>query len=210
MKSIIIIGYSGHAYVVCDVLLNQGKLIYGYCDIKEQESNPFNLLYLGSEEAVENQALFQQKGWIVGIGDNHIRKKVTHKILKSVDLQPSTAVHRSVAIGTGVIIGAGSLLAPQVSVNALAKIGDGVICNTGSIIEHECQIDDFVHIAPGAVLAGSVSVGASSFIGANTVVKQGVNIGANVIVGAGTVIINDIPDNVTVVGNPGRIIQSNA
>ena len=32
------------------------------------------------------------------------------------------------------------------------------------------------------------------------------NIGKNVMIGAGAVILSDVPDDVTIVGNPGRII----
>jgi acetyltransferase-like isoleucine patch superfamily enzyme len=42
-------------------------------------------------------------------------------------------------------------------------------------------------------------------IGANSVIKEGIKIGNNVIIGAGAVIINDVSDNLTVVGNPGKI-----
>ena len=45
-------------------------------------------------------------------------------------------------------------------------------------------------------------------IGANSVVKQGIKIGNNVTIGAGAVIINDVSDNLTIVGNPGRIIKN--
>ena len=74
------------------------------------------------------------------------------------------------------------------------------------MIEHECIIGDFSHIAPGAVLCGSVSIGKGSFIGANSVIKQGIKIGNNVTIGAGSVVINDILDNTKVVGNPSKII----
>lgn len=40
------------------------------------------------------------------------------------------------------------------------------------------------------------------------VVLPGVKIGNSVIVGAGTVVSKDVPDNVVIVGNPYRIIDS--
>jgi acetyltransferase-like isoleucine patch superfamily enzyme len=61
-----------------------------------------------------------------------------------------------------------------------------------------------VHIAPGAVLAGNISVGENSFIGANSVVRQGVKIGSGVILGAGSVVIKNIPDNEIWAGNPAK------
>ena len=44
-------------------------------------------------------------------------------------------------------------------------------------------------------------------VGANVVVIGGVRIGNNVKIGAGSVVTKDIPDNCTVVGVPGRVVQ---
>src|SRR5690606_39391805 len=92
-------------------------------------------------------------------------------------------------------IGHGNVIGANVIVNALSTIGDYCIITNGGIIEHECKLEDAVHIAPGAVLAGNVRVGSNTFVGANSVVKQGVSIGKNVIIGAGSTVIRDIPDN---------------
>ena len=92
-------------------------------------------------------------------------------------------------------------------INSQVIIGKGCIVNTGAIIDHECEIGDFSHIAPGATLSGNVKVGKSCFIGANSTVIQGVKIGNNVIIGAGAVVIKDVPDNITIVGNPAKIIK---
>ncbi|MNE88595.1 putative acetyltransferase EpsM [compost metagenome] len=91
--------------------------------------------------------------------------------------------------------------------NPFTEIGKGVIINSGAVIEHECKVEDFCHIAPGATLLGNVQVGAYSFVGGNAVVKQGVKIGSNVIVGAGAVVLNDIPDNSVVAGNPAKLLK---
>ena len=59
------------------------------------------------------------------------------------------------------------------------------------------------------MLCGGVNVGHSTFIGASSVVNPNVTIGDNVLIGSGTVVIKDVPDNVVVVGNPGKIIRDN-
>ena len=68
----VIIGYSGHAYVVCDILLKNRVIIKGYCDHSRKEYNPYNLEYLGPEMAHSfiNEEVF------IAIGDNSIRKAV--------------------------------------------------------------------------------------------------------------------------------------
>lgn len=201
-KQIIVIGYSGHAYVVIDGIQSINKKVIGYCDFQEKRENPFQLKYLGNE----SNSILENQRWIVGIGDNQIRKKIITQF-NTIGYLTSIS-HKTSTVSTSSTIEQGTFLAALSVVNPLSKIGVGCIINTGAIVEHECQISNFVHIAPGAVLAGNVAVGEASFIGANSVIKQGVSIGKNVTIGAGSVIIKDVPDNVTVVGNPGKIIKT--
>ena len=201
MKEAIIIGYSGHSYVVLDMLqLNKYK-IKGYYEKSVKTSNPFNLNYLGSEDKLEKTetdiAIF------ITIGDNHNRNKIFHN-LSGCSAQMPALFHPKSIVARTVKIDCASLVMPGSVINAFSIIGKGVICNTGCIVEHECVIGDFSHIAPGAVLAGGVLIGSNSFIGANSVVKQGIKVGKNVIVGAGSVIVKDVPDNSIVYGNPTK------
>lgn len=201
---LVIIGYSGHSYVIIETAILLQINIMGYCDKNIAMNNPFSLPYLGNESD-ENFSIEDNWKFIVSIGDNKIRKRIIEKIGRkyfiSHIIHPSAQISKSCEIGIGVFINANACI------NALAKVGDHSIINTGSIIEHECLIGDFVHIGPGTVLAGNVVIGSGTFVGANSVIKQGIKIGENVIIGAGSVVINDIPDNVTVVGNPSRKIR---
>jgi sugar O-acyltransferase (sialic acid O-acetyltransferase NeuD family) len=200
----IIIAYSGHAYVVLDILKDMGRKILGYMDKEEKKRNPYHLNYLGSENTQAH--LLKENHYFIAIGNNKIRKKVGNAL--SVFSENNLAIqHSSAFISSSSKIAKGVMIAPSSTINALARIGTGVICNTACIIEHECQIGDYAHIAPGAVLAGNVNVGECSFIGANAVVRESIIIGDNVIVGAGSVVIRNIPDNVVAVGNPARIIK---
>lgn len=194
----IIIGYSGHAYVICDILLKNRIRIIGYCDRLKKEYNPFNLKYLGSEF----DYIFDDEEVFIAIGDNKIRKSIFQSLDGKAAL--GDAYHPTSEIGYGVQLGAMTMLGANSVVNALAKLGNGVIINTGAIVEHECTLGDFVHIAPGAVLAGSVNIGDNSFIGAGAVVKQGVNICSDVIIGAGAIVVNSITEPGTYVGIPAR------
>jgi sugar O-acyltransferase (sialic acid O-acetyltransferase NeuD family) len=96
------------------------------------------------------------------------------------------------------------MIAANVTINPLAKIGRGAICNTGCVIEHECEVDEFAHIGPGAVLCGNVKIGQQTFVGANAVIRQGITVGKNVMIGAGAVVVKNVPDNTTVIGVPAK------
>lgn len=204
-KNVILIGYSGHAYVVADTILDNGLEIIGYSEKEKSRSNPFNLKYLGFEGESDFIGWLKEIPFVLGIGDNKLRQNIANLIEDRGKIIQST-IHKTAHISKTVTIGAGSFINKNVAVNSLVKVGKYVILNTGCIIEHECVLKDAVHIAPGAVLAGNVIVGERTFVGANSVIKQGVIIGKDVIIGAGSVIIANIPDGKKVVGNPGRII----
>ena len=200
----ILIGYSGHAFVVYGILTAAGKKITGYCDVTEKEYNPFHLSYFGSENTETGLQAIQQNGCFIAVGDNVLRKKI-YENLAQQHLLPGNVLHPSAVIDSSVTLADnGVMVAANASINPLAVIATGVICNTGCIIEHECVVEAFAHIGPGAVLCGNVKIGAGTFVGANAVIRQGITVGKNAIIGAGAVVVKDVPDNITVVGVPAK------
>jgi sugar O-acyltransferase (sialic acid O-acetyltransferase NeuD family) len=200
----ILIGYSGHAFVVYGVLRSAGTTASGYCDLEKKPFNPFNLAYIGKETSDEALAAFAKEGFFIAIGDNAARGRI-YAQLKEKEILPANAIHASAIIDPSANISLnGVMIAAGVVINPLALVGTGAICNTGCIIEHECSVGDFAHIGPGAVLCGNVKVGERTFVGANAVVRQGINIGKDVMIGAGAVVVKDVPDNATVMGVPAK------
>ena len=203
-KPVVVVGYSGHSYVIIDILLNAGRIVTAYCDSDEKDKNPFNLRYLGKEnEVLDRLKIFD---YFIGVGHNGIRRKIQRQLTEHLG-KPINAIHPSAVISASVEMEHGIMISANATINPLVKLGQGVICNTSCSIDHESEVDDFAHIAPGAVLCGNVKIGAGTFVGANAVIKQGIIIGRNVTIGAGTVVIRDVPDNTMVVGNPQRILH---
>ena len=212
MKKIVIIGASGHAKVVADIIfsrkrdLNEEIEIVAFLDdnykgLKYKEI--FGIPIVGDLNRIKD--FDKENYWfVIGIGNNHIRQKLFEKYNK---LNYYTVIHPKTIIGREVLIGAGTVIMGNVVINSCSVIGKQCILNTASIIEHDNLIGDYVHVSSNAVLCGEVSINNSSWIGAASVVKQQISIGKNVMIGAGTVIINDIENNCTVVGNPGKIIK---
>ena len=196
----ILVGYSGHAFVIYGILHAAGKKVTGYCDVTEKEYNPFNLTYFGPENSEAGLDAIKQHGYFIAVGDSLLRKKIFDN-LQQKKLVPFNAIHPSAVIDAfATIAAAGVMIAAHVVINPLAEVGTGVICNTGCIIEHECIVGDFAHIGPGAVLCGNVKIGAGTFVGANAVIKQGITIGKNAMIGAGAIVVKDVADSITVIG----------
>jgi sugar O-acyltransferase (sialic acid O-acetyltransferase NeuD family) len=206
-KNIIIVGYSGHSYVVTDVINSNEELeIIGYLDIENKLNKKLSIPYLGNDDFINENKDFY---YFPTIGDNNIRKKIVEKLVSN-KTKPITITSLFSNISSYSIIGDYTFIARNSLINTFSKIGTGCIINSGAIIEHECEVGDFVHICPGATLLGNVKVGELSFIGANSVIKQGITIGKNVIVGAGSVVLKDIKDNEMWAGNPAKKIRSNS
>jgi len=87
----------------------------------------------------------------------------------------------------------------------------------GVVIGETAVIGDDVVIFQGVTLGGSgkekgkrhPAIGNNVVIGAETIILGNITIGENVTIGAGTVITKSVPANVTIVGNPPRIIEEN-
>jgi acetyltransferase EpsM len=202
----ILIGYSGHAFVVAESYISLNNKIDFYADFRERDSNPFGLKYLGLESDISFKGWDMGLNFILGIGDNILRHRSAQLILsKSQNLV--SVIDNNALISKSASLGVGVFASKGVIVNAFSKVGNFAVLNSGCIIEHECVIGAAAHIAPGATLSGNVKVGERTFIGANSVIKQGIEIGKDVIIGAGSVIIENVKSNCKVVGNPGRVIK---
>jgi len=197
----ILIGASGHAKVIVDILEKldveidylidanpEIQEVQGYEVRQEKESKP-----KASEEV------------IISIGSNAIRKTLAEKH----DYEFGWAIHPSAILGDDVSIGAGTVVMAGVIINSSTAVGNHNIINTSVSIDHDCQLADYVHVSPNATLCGGIKVGEGTHIGAGTTIIPNLNIGKWVTIGAGCVIIEDIPDYAVVVGNPGRIIKYN-
>ena len=205
-QSAILLGYSGHAFVVAEAALLNGIILLGYAESKPTPLNPYQLPYLGDETQYDFEHWQACQYYVLGVGSNTIRAKIADQV-KAPGGACLTIVHPRASLAELVTIGEGTFIARNVAVNPLAEIGQNVILNTSCSIDHECQIADNAHIAPGAILAGNVKIGTGAFVGANAVIREGISIGKEAVIGAGSVVIENVPSNVTVVGNPAKRVK---
>jgi len=101
-----------------------------------------------------------------------------------------------------------------------ATIGHGLFIDHGAgvVIGETCVIGDDVLIYHGVTLGGTgkvtgkrhPTVGSGAIIGAGAIILGDIKIGTRAKIGAGAIVTKDVPDNGTVVGEPGRLTQSEA
>ncbi|CAN5373247.1 acetyltransferase [soil metagenome] len=194
-------GASGHAKVVIESWIESGGDINGIVDDNEKVTSLMGLPVVGSF-AKEKDVLGDEE-FIISIGSNAIRKK----IVGNINVNYGRVIHPKTTLSATCTIKEGTVVMAHVVVNAHTVIGKHCILNTSSSVDHDCVIGDFVHIAPGTVLCGNVTVGEGTLIGAGSVVLPGVKIGSWVVIGAGSVVTKDVGDHITVAGNPAKRIS---
>jgi len=200
-NNIVLYGASGHCKVIIDAILSNNK--FNITHIIDDDSSIKMLCGYTVNHSSEFNFDIKNK-YFIAIGNNQVRKKIVNKLPLNFEI----LTHKNAYISLNdVFLGEGTIIMVNAIINPSVSIGKHCIINSGTIIEHDCKIEDFVHICPGASLAGGVEVGEGSMVGIGSTVIQGVKIGKWATIGAGTVIVEDVPDFAVVVGVPGKIIK---
>ncbi len=202
-KDIIIIGAGGHAKVIADIIYKYGDNLIGFLD--DNLSLQGKKIYLDKKVIGTTKDIDKYKEYyfVIGIGNNSIRKKINNEN----NLKLYTAIHPSAIIAQDVKIGTGSVIMAGVVINPGTVIGKNCIINTCSSLDHDNLLEDYVHISPGAHLAGTVSVKEGTWICTGATIINNITIAKNNIIGAGSVVIKDInEENGTYVGVPAKML----
>lgn len=200
MKNIVIIGSSGHAKVVRDVIAKEKKLkVLRMLNFNKKTRRKCFI------DFVKKNAVY---GGIVAIGDNWVRKEVAERILQFIPgFKFITAVHPSTQIGDGVTIGEGTVIMAGSIINSDTKIGRFCILNTHSSIDHDSLMEDFSSIAPGATVGGNVHIGAFSAISLSARIIHKITIGEHAVIGAGATVVKSVPAYSVTYGTPARVVR---
>lgn len=148
----------------------------------------------------------QEADFFVAIGNCAVRRKLQTGLEENgasiaTLIHPSAVVARDVSVGRGTAIMAGAVVNPG------TVLGCGCIVNTCASVDHDCCVGDFVHIAVGASVCGTVCLEEESWIGAGAVIIQGLSICAGCMLGAGTVVVKSITEKGTYLGVPARKVK---
>lgn len=209
----VILGGGGHTKGLIDSIL-AAKLNYKIVGILDPDSEKWGreilgVKVIGGDELLVSMFADGVGNFIVGLGgagDCKPRMRL-YQFAINTGLAPLPVIHPTAYISPFAKLGNGTQIMPQVTVMPGVKISDNVILNTNAIIEHDCSVDSHSHVSSGAHLAGDVRIGVCSHIGIGAVIKQGITIGDYVVIGAGAVVVKDVPANLTVVGNPAKILH---
>jgi sugar O-acyltransferase (sialic acid O-acetyltransferase NeuD family) len=209
---IFLVGCSGHANVVLDIVEKEGRYkVAGIIDsFAVPETQILGLTVLGTESDLPRLIDEQDcAAALVAIGDNFSRQQMVNRI-RSVapQLEFVKAVHPSAQIARNVSVGIGTVVMAGAVINSATRVGEHCIVNTKASIDHDNTWANFSSIAPGATTGGNVTVGECAAISLQAGIVHGRRIGAHSVVGAGAIVLNDIPDFVVAYGTPARVIRT--
>lgn len=211
MDSIIIVGSSGHARVVIDIVEQEKRYkIAGLLDgFRAAGEETLGYKILGKEEDLP--ALVKKhliKGILIAIGDNFARSTVLDRVQKICpELRLVSAIHPKSAISRDVSIGDGTVVMAGASVNPCSTIGRGCILNTNSSLDHDCNVSDFASLAPGVSVGGTCKIGGFSALGIGAAVIQNISVGEHSVIGAGATVLRNVGDYKVAYGTPAKVIR---
>ncbi len=197
-----IIGASGHGIVVADI-----ARLNGYEEIEFLDDNT-ELHSCGKWPVVGTSELAAEidHDLFVAIGNATVREQLVERFQ---DKRIITLIHPSAVIAEDVVIGSGSVVMAGAVINPGTRIGRGCIVNTATSVDHDCVLGDYVHVAVGSHLAGTVSVGKGTWIGAGATVSNNISICDRCMIGAGAVVIHSLKYAGTYVGIPAKMVKKN-
>jgi len=199
-RPIAVIGAGGHGKIVIATLQDAGYSVDAVFDDDPARLGA-RVLGIPVVGGTADLARGGARAAVIAIASNTIRQRIAGG-LEDMEwltvVHPRAYVHPSVKLGAGTVVIAGAVVQPDTTIGAHS------IINTGATVDHDCVIGDFVHVAPGVHLAGSVRVDHGAFMGTAACAIPGRRVGAWAVVGAGGVVIHDIPEHVTAVGTPAR------
>lgn len=195
-----LIGGGGHTKVIIDCIRAAGDTPVGILDDKIPEGSAvLGVPVLGKTDRWKE---FSQYDFMIAIGNNGVRARMS----EAMQVHWYTAVHPRAVVSDYAVLGQGTVVMPGAVINAGARIGSHCIINTCAVVEHDCCLEDFVHLSPGAALGGTVTIGAGSHIGIGAAVRNNISVCGGCVVGAGAAVVKNITEPGTYVGVPVRKI----
>ena len=209
---VLIIGSSGYAKVIIDIIEKMGQFeIIGLTD----ETRAFGEMTLGYKVLANEQKLpqlfneYPEVSVVMAIGDNWTRFQAVQRICNinpyvtfpSI-IHPSAQIAKEVKIGKGVVIMAGAII------NSSSSIGDFTIINTKASLDHDNNLEKYSSLAPNATTGGNVHIGAFSAIGISATIKHGTTVGEQCVIGASSFLYHNCEDNSVMYGVPAKKIRT--
>lgn len=192
---LVLIGGGGHASVLADILLCQGREILAViCPDDISQRKVFSGIPHQTDDEYISQFSPKSVKLVNGIGmmpRSDIRQRINEKFLE-LGYDFETVVASDAKVSSFADVKPGAQIFSGSTVQTGAVIGEHTIINSEALIEHDCKIGAYNHIAPRATLCGDVVTDDNVFVGANSTVIQGSKLEAQCVIGAGATVTQSL------------------
>lgn len=211
MKKLIIVGAGSAAREVLQIVKdinqfhNEYNILGFLCDIPSDIEKLTNSEYhvIGT---IQDWIPAEDEYFTIAIADPKGRKKVAELLIEK-KAKFVNIIHPTAKISDYSVLGEGLILYPTASIGVNCHIGDFVYLQR-THISHDVKIGSFSTISSLCGILGKVNIHENVFIGCHSCIIPEIIIGKNAYIGAGSVVIDHIPEDVTVFGNPAKIVQN--
>lgn len=212
MERILIVGSSGHAKVVADIVRRAGVYtIVGLVDsFRAVGERTLGYPVLGREEDLPRLTETEQvSAVLVAIGDNFLRSTVAARVSQLCPaLSFPTAIHPCASVASDVSVSEGCVIMAGAIVNPGCTVGRFCILNTKSSLDHDSHMADFSSLAPGATTGGYCRIGSHSAVSIGALLAHRVCIGEHTVVGAGATVLDNMGAFQVVYGTPAKAVRA--
>lgn len=190
------IGAGGHAGVLIEILLNQGREIHAIVSPQLGASSIFKkFTHIDDDHYILNldKDNIELVNGIGSLPNSNLRHQIYDKY-KQAGFTFSQVISSKASISPYSQLEEGCQVMPFALVQHSTHIGANSIINSHATIEHDCKISANVHIAPGVTISGNVQIGYNTHIGTGASIINNIHIGEYSVIGAGSVVTKDIPE----------------
>ena len=166
MKKLLILGAGGYGKTVADLASQLGC----YSSIRFLDDGRTGADILGK---CHQYASFLEENTEVypAFGNNSFRRQWITRLEEDGVTVP-TLIHPRAYVSPRAVVGVGSVVLPMAVVNTGVRVDKGCIINIGALIDHDSVIENWVHLAPGAIVKAENRIPAESKIDSGTVIEN--------------------------------------
>lgn len=144
--------------------------------------------------------------FICALMDVEVKKKYIDTIVAKGG-QFLNLIHKTASIWKNTKIGIGCIICDNVHISCDITIGDFVTIQPQSVLGHDVVIRNYCHLNTYSFLGGKVIVDEMVTINTGAIIHPGIEVGAHAVIGAGAVVLRKVKENVTMFGNPAKILN---